>query len=101
MADAEWEAARGLALETARFREGVRILERKKRVFKWFVNRSDEEKEMERKAGYRRSGEVWPPKGQNLVGEITEMAEKSKESEQSTVAEEKSTESGKKEKLVL
>jgi hypothetical protein len=57
VADAEWAPAQGRELELAKYKAGIRELEKKKFVYKWAINRTEEEKRQERKAGFRRSGD--------------------------------------------
>jgi hypothetical protein len=57
VADAEWSPAEGKPLQLANYKAGLRDLQKKKRVFKWTINRTDEERKAEWKAGFRRSGE--------------------------------------------
>jgi hypothetical protein len=57
VADADWAVAQGRELELSKYKAGIRGLEKKKFVHKWHVNRTEEEKQEERKAGFGRSGE--------------------------------------------
>jgi hypothetical protein len=57
VADAEWAPAQGRELELAKYKAGIRELEKKKDVYKWAINRSEQEKQQEREAGFRRSGD--------------------------------------------
>jgi hypothetical protein len=61
VADAEWAPAQGKEWQIAKYKAGVRLLEKKKQVYKWRVNRTQEDIQMEREAGFRRSGEDVDP----------------------------------------
>jgi hypothetical protein len=58
VADAEWTPAQGKEWQIAKYKAGIRLLEKKKQVYKWSVNRTKEDIRNERIAGFRRSGEV-------------------------------------------
>ena len=57
VADAEWAPAKGKEWQIAKYKAGVRLLEKKKQVYKWSVNRTKEDVRKEREAGFYRSGE--------------------------------------------
>jgi len=42
----------------ARFKAGTRMLRKKKAVYEWHVNRTEEDRARERELGFVRSGEV-------------------------------------------
>ena len=68
VADAEWAPAQGRELELAKFKAAIRELEKKKDVYKWALYRSEEEKQEEREAGFRRSGDpIEPAQPKKLV----------------------------------
>jgi hypothetical protein len=57
VADAEWAPAEGTAWMLGRYRQGVRVLRRKRDVYRWHVNRTDEDRGFEQRLGFVRSGE--------------------------------------------
>lgn len=57
VADADWAVGQGPELELSKYKTGIRELEKKKFVHKWHINRTEEEKQEEGKAGFRRSGD--------------------------------------------
>jgi hypothetical protein len=57
VADAEWAPAEGTAWMLGRYRQGVRVLRRKRDVYRWHVNRTSEDRGFEGRLGFVRSGE--------------------------------------------
>lgn len=53
----EWTPAQGMDLQLAKYKDGIRDLERKKLVYKWHLNRTPEDINRERQEGFRRSGD--------------------------------------------
>jgi hypothetical protein len=57
LADAQWQPAESHALDLANYKAGLRLLAKKKKVYKWHINRTEEQKQTELAAGFRRSGD--------------------------------------------
>ena len=61
LADAEWESAKGPDLQLSKYKAGIRDLEKKKYVYKWVTNRTEEERKEEDRTGLRRNYPIYEP----------------------------------------
>ena len=57
-ADTDWTPAQGMDLQLAKYKAGIRELEKKKLVYKWHITRTKEDINQERREGFRRSGDL-------------------------------------------